>query len=91
MDRRRERRLYYGGDRMQNVAKIVRAIGGATNRNRTGQCTLSTWQTRGGLGEGLGNHVTISSELFSEFELDGTVMEIGQEEMSVQYLLRNLR
>jgi hypothetical protein len=62
---------------MRDVAKIVRAIGGAANRNRTGQCTLSTLQTRGGLGEGLGNHVTISSELFPEFELDGTVMEIG--------------
>jgi hypothetical protein len=56
-----------------------------------GQCTLSTLQTRGGLGEGVGNHVTVSSELFPEFELDGTVMEIGQDEMSLQYLLRNLQ
>jgi hypothetical protein len=61
---------------MRDVAKIVRSIGGATNRNRVEQCTLSTLQTRGGLGEGLGNHVIVSSELFPEFELDGTVMEI---------------
>jgi hypothetical protein len=76
---------------MRDVVKIVRTICGTTNRNRTGQCTLSTLQTRGRLGEGVGNHVTVSSELFPEFEFDGTVMEIGQEEMPGQYLLRNLR
>jgi hypothetical protein len=43
------------------------------------------------LAKELANDVTVSSELFSEFELDGMVMEIGQEEMSLQYLLRNLR
>jgi hypothetical protein len=48
---------------------------------------LSTWQTRGELGEGFGNHVTISSELFPEFELDGTLVEVFQEEDSLQQIL----
>jgi hypothetical protein len=61
---------------MRDVAKIGRAIGVAANRNRNGQCTLSTWQTRGRLGEGLGNHVTVSSKLFPDLNWMGRLWKL---------------
>jgi hypothetical protein len=44
-----------------------------------------------GLAKELGMTLLFFPSYSLEFELDGTVMGIGQEEMSVQYLLRNLR
>ena len=86
-----QRWLHHGDDGLRVVATVGEAIRRPSDRDCFGQREVSTLQTRRGVGEGIGHHVAVPSELLAEPELDRTAVEIREKKVLVQCLLRNLR
>jgi transposase len=62
-----------------------------TDSDCFGQCPISTLQTCEGASGGVRDHIAVASELFAELEFDREVMEVCQEKMFEQRVLRNFR